>query len=69
MQMRQCILDPVRWIYCLLLLLPEEREGMKGQSEGEEGRSTYSSALELYSPFLKKIEVGWMKDDRQLVRR
>ncbi len=31
MQMRLCILDPVRWIYCLHLLLPEEREGMKGE--------------------------------------
>lgn len=61
MQMRLCILDPVRWIYCLHLLLPEEREGMKGK-RGRNRGSTYSSALRLYSPFffLKK-----KKDDSQ----
>lgn len=50
LQMRLCILDPVRWIYCLHLLLPEEREGIKGK-RGRNGGSTYSSALRLYSPF------------------
>lgn len=53
MQMRLCILDPVRWIYCLHLLLPEEREGAKGGRERrrEKEGSTYSSGLGLYSPF------------------
>lgn len=34
MQMRPCILDPVRWIYCLHLLLPEEKEGGRGRRKG-----------------------------------
>lgn len=59
--MRLCILDPVRWIYCLHLLLPEEREGMKGK-RGRNGGKTYSSALRLYSPFLKKKKKGWESD-------
>lgn len=60
LQMRLCILDPVRWIYCLHLLLPEEREGMKGK-RGRNGGNAYSSALRLYSPFFFKKK----KDDSQ----
>lgn len=53
MQMRLCILDPVRWIYCLHLLLPEEREGKKGE-RGRDKDSTYSPQPSGYTLLFKK---------------
>lgn len=73
MQMRQCILDPVRWMWYLHLSLPEEREGMTGRhretvTEGREHlQFSPTGKLSLFFP----EKTNWLDETQisQLVRR